>query len=234
MPASRPVEVDFWTEHGKRTNARVQQRARGRGAQQLPREQPPPEEEEEEGGEEEEKEKEVEEKEEGRQRKASRGSGSGRRRGAAPPPPPSSRPSTAATAGRNNGSSSTNAAAGSNNAATNVYLPQVDNYAEYGNDVEGSLFPPVGTGCPLGDSDWNLRVFATAPDGALLNPGLAPGACGTSAGVPGISIPMIYVGELFSAFAWHVEDSYMYSINYAHAGAPKIWYGAPADSADAL
>lgn len=50
--------------------------------------------------------------------------------------------------------------------------------------------------------------------------------------LPGISSPMLYIGSLFSSFAWHTEDHYLYSINYHHLGAPKTWCGVPASDAD--
>ena len=51
---------------------------------------------------------------------------------------------------------------------------------------------------------------------------------------PGVSSPMLYIGMLFATFAWHVEDHYLYSINYQHLGAAKTWYGVPASHADAV
>lgn len=49
---------------------------------------------------------------------------------------------------------------------------------------------------------------------------------------PGVSSPMLYIGMLFATFAWHVEDHYLYSINYQHLGAAKTWYGVPGCHAD--
>lgn len=41
--------------------------------------------------------------------------------------------------------------------------------------------------------------------------------------VPGVSTPMLYIGMVSATFAWHVEDHYLYSINYQHQGAAKTW-----------
>ena len=56
----------------------------------------------------------------------------------------------------------------------------------------------------------------------------------STAAIPGVDSPMLYIGMLYATFAWHVEDHFMYSVNYSHAGAPKIWYSVPASGADAL
>jgi JmjC domain. len=42
--------------------------------------------------------------------------------------------------------------------------------------------------------------------------------------ISGISSPWVYSGMLFASFCWHVEDLYMYSLNYMHLGAPKTWF----------
>ncbi|KAK9825321.1 hypothetical protein WJX74_009284 [Apatococcus lobatus] len=52
--------------------------------------------------------------------------------------------------------------------------------------------------------------------------------------ITGVMVPWLYVGTALSAFCWHVEDHALYSINYLHQGAPKVWYGVPAHASEAL
>lgn len=68
------------------------------------------------------------------------------------------------------------------------------------------------------DDTWNLNCLPTA-DGSLLQ------FLGTH--IQGVMVPWLYVGMAFSAFCWHNEDHYLYSINYLHAGSPKRWYSVP-------
>ncbi|CAM9944186.1 unnamed protein product, partial [Ectocarpus sp. 8 AP-2014] len=69
----------------------------------------------------------------------------------------------------------------------------------------------------------NLNCLPTS-DGSLLQ------FLGTQ--IQGVMVPWLYVGMAFSAFCWHNEDHYLYSINYLHAGSPKKWYGVPGSMAE--
>ncbi|KAI4315921.1 hypothetical protein L6164_023950 [Bauhinia variegata] len=83
---------------------------------------------------------------------------------------------------------------------------------KYGVNLEGSAFS-CDPDDKLGKSKWNLKVTIQI------------------LGLLGVTDPMLYIGMLFSMFAWHVEDQYLYSISYLHSGACKTWYGVPSRAA---
>ncbi|KAG5004418.1 hypothetical protein JHK86_028557 [Glycine max] len=102
----------------------------------------------------------------------------------------------------------------------------------YGADLETGIF---GSGFPSKSSQvgsasheqyiksgWNLNNFARLP-GSLLSH--------ESCDISGVLVPWLYVGMCFSSFCWHVEDHHLYSLNYMHWGAPKMWYGVPGKDA---
>ncbi|KAK4769781.1 hypothetical protein SAY87_030313 [Trapa incisa] len=92
---------------------------------------------------------------------------------------------------------------------------------EYACDVDGSAFSSSPND-PLGNSKWNLKNLSRLPKSILRL---------LEKTIPGVTDPMLYIGMLFSMFAWHVEDHYLYSINYHHCGAFKTWYGVPGHAA---
>ncbi|KAJ4950221.1 hypothetical protein NE237_027053 [Protea cynaroides] len=92
---------------------------------------------------------------------------------------------------------------------------------EYACDIDGSAFSSSPND-QLGKSKWNLKTLSQLPNSTLRLLGNT---------IPGVTEPMLYIGMLFSMFAWHVEDHYLYSINYHHCGASKTWYGIPGHAA---
>ncbi|XP_071730624.1 lysine-specific demethylase JMJ13-like [Rutidosis leptorrhynchoides] len=92
---------------------------------------------------------------------------------------------------------------------------------EYACDVDGSAFSSSPSD-QLACSKWNLKKVSRLSRSTLRL---------LETTIPGVTEPMLYIGMLFSMFAWHVEDHYLYSMNYHHCGAPKTWYGVPGHAA---
>ncbi|XP_072538432.1 lysine-specific demethylase 5C isoform X2 [Salminus brasiliensis] len=107
---------------------------------------------------------------------------------------------------------------------------------EYGADIHSKEF---GSGFPVNNgkrhlsveeedyarSGWNLNVMPVLEQSVL---------CHINADISGMKVPWLYVGMVFSAFCWHIEDHWSYSINYLHWGEPKTWYGVPSVAAEKL
>ncbi|GFP90998.1 putative lysine-specific demethylase jmj16, partial [Phtheirospermum japonicum] len=102
----------------------------------------------------------------------------------------------------------------------------------YGADLETGVF---GSGFPKNaqqvcsasdikyiNSGWNLNNFPRLPGSVLSF---------ESSDISGVLVPWLYIGMCFSSFCWHVEDHHLYSLNYMHWGAPKIWYGVSGSDA---
>lgn len=101
----------------------------------------------------------------------------------------------------------------------------------YGADLEtgtfGSGFPrTIEQACSPDvqyvKSGWNLNNLPRVPGSALTY---------ENTDISGVQVPWLYVGMCFSSFCWHVEDHYLYSMNYMHFGDPKLWYGVPGKDA---
>ncbi|XP_054794868.1 lysine-specific demethylase ELF6-like [Prosopis cineraria] len=87
------------------------------------------------------------------------------------------------------------------------------------NEMEGTA------GWKLSNSPWNLQVIARS-QGSITR--FMPDD------IPGVTSPMVYIGMLFSWFAWHVEDHELHSMNFLHIGSSKTWYAVPGDYAFAF
>ncbi|KHN86026.1 Lysine-specific demethylase rbr-2 [Toxocara canis] len=101
---------------------------------------------------------------------------------------------------------------------------------KYGADL---LASKVGSGFPMPGKDfsgcsdakereyyakhpWNLNNMPILKESVLSH---------IESGISGMMVPWVYVGMCFSAFCWHTEDHWTYSVNYMHWGERKIWYG---------
>jgi hypothetical protein len=85
--------------------------------------------------------------------------------------------------------------------------------AFYGADMEGTLF----------DDDDDCLGFNVAKLRSCLQLLLMDQDDDEKQGIPGVTTPYLYYGMWASVFCAHTEDMNLLSINYLHAGAPKIW-----------
>ncbi|KDO27747.1 hypothetical protein SPRG_20386 [Saprolegnia parasitica CBS 223.65] len=128
-----------------------------------------------------------------------------------------------------------------------VLAPSEETEVEYANNVS---IRDLGSGFPKPSDHVQASLRANVPEEVhfadpayyaktawnLQNLPFAAGSVLSyvDADIEGINVPWLYFGMLFSTFSWHVEDNFLYSINYMHHGAPKHWYGVAASDAESL
>ncbi|MFT7811654.1 protein Jumonji-like [Arapaima gigas] len=85
-------------------------------------------------------------------------------------------------------------------------------------NTHGSGFP-VGKSEPFSKHGWNLTVLPTNSGSILRYLGA----------VPGVTIPWLNIGMVFSTSCWSRDQNRLPYIDYLHTGADCIWYCIPAE-----
>ncbi|GMH38424.1 hypothetical protein BSKO_06308 [Bryopsis sp. KO-2023] len=90
-------------------------------------------------------------------------------------------------------------------------------FVDYANNMDTKKY-----GTPFGNSQvkrpWDLTTLIKDKESILQKVGDR---------IAGVTTPWLYFGCMFATFCWHVEDHFLYSLNYMHHGADKVWYGIP-------
>lgn len=84
-------------------------------------------------------------------------------------------------------------------------------------NTHGSGFP-VGKSEPFSRHGWNLTVLPNNTGSILRHLGA----------VPGVTIPWLNIGMVFSTSCWSRDQNHLPYIDYLHTGADCIWYCIPA------
>ncbi|XP_033848688.2 protein Jumonji-like isoform X3 [Acipenser ruthenus] len=85
-------------------------------------------------------------------------------------------------------------------------------------NTHGSGFP-VGKSEPFSKHGWNLTVLPNNSGSILRHLGA----------VPGVTIPWLNIGMVFSTSCWSRDQNCLPYIDYSHTGADCIWYCIPAE-----
>ncbi|XP_076826321.1 protein Jumonji isoform X2 [Brachyhypopomus gauderio] len=89
--------------------------------------------------------------------------------------------------------------------------------------THGSGFP-VGKSEPFSKHGWNLTVLSNNSGSILRHLGA----------VPGVTIPWLNIGMVFSTSCWSRDQNSLPYIDYLHTGADCIWYCIPAEEKSKL
>lgn len=89
--------------------------------------------------------------------------------------------------------------------------------------THGSGFP-VGKSEPFSKHGWNLNVLSNNSGSILRHLGA----------VPGVTIPWLNIGMVFSTSCWCRDQNSLPYIDYLHTGADCIWYCIPAEEKSKL
>ncbi|XP_044191078.1 protein Jumonji isoform X3 [Thunnus albacares] len=84
--------------------------------------------------------------------------------------------------------------------------------------THGSGFP-TGKSEPFSKHGWNLTVLPNNSGSILRHLGA----------VPGVTIPWLNIGMVFSTSCWSRDQNRLPYIDYLHTGADCIWYSVPAE-----